>query len=391
MSAIELNRVNLFCLRKQHLTDDSKIDDIVQITPDIGGLHTTSPTTPYLSLFSRSANFARKDLEEELYVKRTLGKLRSARKTVYILPKEMLPIAFSAIKSMLNIRYEGYIKYLGISRKEYKEISKSILTVLQDKGMTTKEIKKTLGTKLNISAIVNLMCDQGLLIRGKPKQGWKSNIHTYYPFQKYFPDLDLNEMDETTAKELLIKKYIASFGPVTGNDISWWTGFTKRESGKIMQRFQDEIISIEISDLNGKYIMLSADEKALKSIQLPQKPVVNLLPVLDSYLMGYKERERYLSPKNYDFIYDRSGNATSTILVDGRIVGVWDFLEDKKPKVKLYLFEDIERSILEEIYSGAFRIGEFIADKEVIIKECDSMVSLKQRTMGGFMSPLKNC
>jgi len=41
--------------------------------------------------------------------------------------------------------------------------------------------------------------------------------------------------------------------------------------------------------------------------------------------------------------------------------------------------------------SKAQKIGRFIADKEVTVKECDSMIPLKRRTAGGFMSPLKSC
>jgi hypothetical protein len=54
MNNVDLNHINHFILRKQHLTDDSKTDNIVQIAKDIGGLHSTSSTTPYLSLFART-------------------------------------------------------------------------------------------------------------------------------------------------------------------------------------------------------------------------------------------------------------------------------------------------------------------------------------------------
>ena len=58
--------------------------------------------------------------------------------------------------------------------------------------------------------------------------------------------------------------------------------------------------------------------------------------------------------------------------------------------MKLFLFEDIESSYLEELYSKAKSIGAFISSKEVSVKEYDSMVSLTDRTAGGFMSPLKS-
>ena len=81
-----------------------------------------------------------------------------------------------------------------------------------------------------------------------------------------------------------------------------------------------------------------------------------------------------------------SGNATNTILIDGRIIGVWDFIG---PFVKLFFFENIESVILGKIHSKAKSIGAFISGKEAAIKECDSMIPLIQRTAGGFMSSLK--
>jgi hypothetical protein len=391
MSLIELEQINHFCLGKQHLTQDAKIDDVVQIAKDTAGLHATCPTTPYLSLLSRSINFKREYLDEELYVKRTLGKVRSARKTVYVLPKEIIPVAFAAIRGMLEDRFERYMKYQGFTRKEYENTAKSILGILQDNGMPTTDIKKALGIKENVSAIVNVMCDQGLLIRGEAKGGWNSNTHTYYVFQEYLPDVDLNQVDELTAKELLIKKYITAFAPVTVNDASWWTGFTRGEVSKIVETFPEDITHIEISNLKGRYFLLSSDYELLKSQQLPDKPMVNFLPALDSYLMGYKERGRYLCPEQVDFVFDGSGNVTSTILINGRIAGIWDFAEEKGPIVKLFFFADIEDDMLNEIYAEASRIGKFIADKKVDIKKCASMVPLTKRAYGGFMAPLKHC
>ncbi len=394
MDAIEkfaLDQVNRFVLEKQHLTEDSKINDIYQIAQDIGGLHATHPMTPYLSLFIRTRTFKREDLDEVLYEKRLLGKVRYARKTVYVIPRERISEVFSATKGMLEQRFGPYIEYLGMTRKDFEDASRSILKLFKGKGMTVKEIKKELEVDLNISAIVNLMCDQGLLIRGKPATGWKSSIHTYYPFHEYFPGIDLNEVDEMEAKRLMVKHYVASFGPVTVTDASWWAGFTKTEIKHILKDLRGDMISLKISGLEGEYVLLASDKKRMESTSVPEKPLINFMPLLDPYLMGYKERMRYLIPELHTKVFDRSGNATSTILKNGRIVGVWDFDEEKEPMVKILLFEKASSDISKEISSEAKKIGNFISGREVRVKRCRSMVPLAERTLGGFMSPLKGC
>jgi len=47
--------------------------------------------------------------------------------------------------------------------------------------------------------------------------------------------------------------------------------------------------------------------------------------------------------------------------------------------------------VLKEIYEKAQRIGQFMAEKAVLIEDCESMVPLTQRPAGGVMSPLKYC
>src|SRR5512136_1902781 len=164
-SKIDLSSVNRFRLHRQHLTDESHSQDIVQIARDIYGLHATNATTQYLSLFARATDFARDKLDEELYVKRTLGKIRCVRTTVHVLPKETIPIAFAATKGIVEPNSADFLRVTGgVTQEQYADMSTRVLQILRGEGMSTALIKKRLGPSLNISVIVNLMCDQGLLM-----------------------------------------------------------------------------------------------------------------------------------------------------------------------------------------------------------------------------------
>jgi len=127
MKKIDLERINHFVLDKQHLAEGSATDDIIRIVADVGGLHATSLTTPYLSLLARTQNFTRADLDEELYVKRNLGKIRCMRATLYILTKEMMLIAYTATRESNERLSRRYAEFRGISSRKYEEVSKSIL------------------------------------------------------------------------------------------------------------------------------------------------------------------------------------------------------------------------------------------------------------------------
>jgi hypothetical protein len=152
------------------------------------------------------------------------------------------------------------------------------------------------------------------------------------------------------------------------------------------------INNVKISHLEGEYIALESDINNLKTKPSTLKNNVNILPTLDPYLMGYnpKDRQRYLNMDNFYNIFDRSGNSTSSVLLDGRVIGVWDIVEKPKAEVKFFLFKPIEEKAKNKIELKLKKIGKFVTEKVVDIRECESMTPLNKRPPGGFLSPLKD-
>lgn len=389
--SIKLHQVNKIILDKQHLTENSKIDDILKISEDLCGLHATDPKTPFLSLLARTLSFKKEDLERELYVNRNLGKMRCMRKTIFIQPKHMIPITFCATNKLLEKRLPKVLEVLGITPTFYKKSTKSILDNLKGKSLSTSEIKKSFCENKHVGSILTLMCDQGLLIRSKPIKNWKDRRNTYAIFSEHFPNVDLTKLSETEALIQLTQRYITSYGPITEKDLSWWTGLTLSEIRNALTNISTPIEKIKISDLSKTYLMLRSDIRKIDNLMPSKTPTLNLLPILDPYMMGYKERERYISSEHYNKAYDRSGNATSTILFNGIVIGIWDITEKPNLLVKLYLFDAVDDNLKKEIYKKAKEIGIFYFDKSVQIKECDTMEPLTNRSAGNFMKPLENC
>jgi predicted transcriptional regulator len=354
----------------------------------VGGLHATLGTTPYLSLLARLPGFKKEDLDRELYDEHTLGKMRCVRKTIYVHSKDMLPVVFGATTGMVARASKKYVQR-RVSSEDYERISQAILDLLKGAELTATEIKTALGTKADVSAILYFLCDQGLLVRGRPQGGWKDKRQRYARFDDYFPGLDLQSVSEAEATSLLARQYLAAFGPATENDLAWWLGLGKTRARKALKDLQGQLSRVAINGVEGEFILLRSDEALLESSEPPARPIVNLLPALDSYLMGYKERARYLDEGHYDKVFDRSGNATSTILAHGQVAGVWDFEDGEHAVVKLFLLKKIAQDALEGLYAQAQNVGNFMAGREVQVRECDAMVPLTEQSAGSFMSPLK--
>ena len=391
MNPLKLELINQFVLQKQHLSTDSKINDIVQIAEDLCGLHATGTMEPYLTLFARTGNFEKSSLEKELYWNRTLGRIRCMRKTLFIHTKEMIPIAYAATKHIIEQYFTKFFEVYDISEADYQEYSKEIVKILEENELPTSEVKNRLNGYKKTSQLLGLMCDQGILIRGTPVKGWRDRRNNYALFLKYFPDINLEQYSESDAISILVKKYLKTYGPSTEKDISWWCGIGKRKVRAELDKIEDEIEKVNIIGLDHEYLMLKSDLKKLGKIAPLKKNLVILLPMLDPYIMGYKDRERYIDAEHYYYAFDRSGNVTTTIILEGRIIGVWDVVEKPEPIIKTFLFKDINDDVKRLLQIKANTLGKFITEKDVVVKECKNMEPLTERTAGNFMTPLKNC
>ncbi|MHA1199384.1 MAG: DNA glycosylase AlkZ-like family protein [Candidatus Heimdallarchaeaceae archaeon] len=221
-------------------------------------------------------------------------------------------------------------------------------------------------------------------------KSWRDRRHTYSVFEEYFPSMNLEEFSEEESRTKLVRYYLECFGPATEIDIAWWTGFNKTEVRIALKELDDKATQNPIEQAPN-FILLNSDIDKIANMTLSEQDVINVLPDLDPYMMGYKERERYVDQKFYDHIFDRSGNATTTILVNGKVKGIWDFISSKKSVIKYFLLEKLTKEQLEGVRSQLKEVGRFIFEEDVTLMECKLMDPLKTRTPGEVQTPLKHC
>ena len=388
--SIGIEQLRGWLLHRQRLRPDSPGKDVLSVTEDIVALHATESLSPYLSLRERLPSFERENLDDLLERDKRMGKVRFVRKTVHVLPRPHLPLAFAALKNLLIPRAEMWQAHLGLTAQEYARLSGRIEALLAEGGKTTQEVKQVMEPGLPVSPVLNMMCDQGRLVRGLPRKGWKSNLHVYQVWSTYFPDIDLDSVTEAEARRWVVRRYLDVFGPVTKKDIVWWTRFPARDINGILQELAPGVCECDVRGLGSGLLVPCAQGEEIASLPPLEPPVVNLLPLLDPLLMGYKERGRLLDPEFEPYVIDRTGNATSVILVDGMVQGVWDYKLMKDLEVKLHWFKKPSSAVRKRAEYIAQDRGRFLSGQEVRVVTCPHMSPLAGRTLGGFMSPLKD-
>ena len=116
----------------------------------------------------------------------------------------------------------------------------------------------------------------------------------------------------------------------------------------------------------------SADEFLIGESELddffafePQDFVINFIPYRDTYLKGQREiLNRFISSEHADKPFSRwkgklINDPLATIIVNGRVVGVWEWSEDGDD-IDLLLFDSIAKSAERAIHKRASELAGFI-------------------------------
>ena len=382
-------RINKYLLSKQHLLPESKSESIIQVADDLCGLHATCPTTPYLSLFIRMKGFSKTDLTSEIEKTKSLIRTRSIRNTLHLLPLDKYFSVFAATRLQIERRSEQYLKHLGMTIDEFDFTADRIMIALSGRGLTTKEIKKEVGGLKFTNHVINILCDRLSIVRGKISGGWKSNIHRYYCFEDFYPKIESTGYQLEKVPEDLVISYIKTYGPVTDTDMIWWSGLKTNIVREALKRKADKLTQLEIADSTGHFFMITEDYDMLRQFRTSGNAIIHFLPAMDPYIMGYKDRHRFINVAFYDYVYDRFGNAAPAILLNGEIIGIWD-IDDEKNLLIFFLFQQTGDEIYERVIEAGIEIGKFYCDTDVDMIEVRSVIPVKELTVGSFMSPLKN-
>lgn len=343
---MDWEKINCYVLKKQHLIN--KCNNIVKCIEDIAGLNSITATTPYLSLFNRIKDFKKSMLDEEMYEKKRLYRLRLMRSTLFIVTRDFLPIAYSATIDKTQKIYGRFHKYCNISEKELGKLRNEIIRILEKGERTAKEIRKEIGTdNKNVSPVLRWLMEDIPLIRGRPLGTWKSEQFRYSLVPQ---SVELN-MDKKKAKILLIEKFLASFGPATLKDLAWWGGFGKKESRNILK----EISTIDVGD---GLLLLKKEAKDFDNFKVDDESLL-LMSAFDQYVITYKYSicPRLVTEKNLSNIYNKYGELYDPIIRNGRIVGRWCV---KEGKISHLLYEKIENET--ELYGKIEEMEEFIKE-----------------------------
>ena len=95
--------------------------------------------------------------------------------------------------------------------------------------------------------------------------------------------------------------------------------------------------------------------------------------------------------EHYDYVYDKSGNSTSVLLINGTLAGVWDMAEDKKTLVvKAAVFDRASDSVWHQLCDEAVRLARTAGYASTRVLRCASTPILRDGGQNLFLAPLRD-
>ena len=349
---------------------------VASTVADIIGLHGTDPASVYLAAWARTGA-GQGTIEHALYGEGTLVRMLGMRRTVFVVPVDLMPVVQAACTDQIAERMRRdlarRVEESGIAADGaswLKEVGEATVNALAARASATGAelardeprlraqivyaAEKSYGGPVNVTTrLLTLLSAEGLIVRGRPRGGWTSSQFTWSvaPDQPRPPAA----LPIPGARAELARRWLHAFGPAPRADLQWWTGWT---AGQVKQALDQ--LEIAEADLDGTAgVMLAADEDAPPAAG----PRAALLPALDPTAMGWRDRAWYVG-EHAPALFDRSGNIGPTVWWDGRIVGGW--AQRKDGEIAVRLLEDAGSEASAAIAAEAQLLREWIgADPKV--------------------------
>jgi hypothetical protein len=374
-------------LAQRHLLlPKTRTDDIAGIADSVVALHSTDPSTVYLSAMARMAHPSVEAVSKALYDDRSVVRHHAMRRTLWVFTPRTARWAHASCTAALAttewLRLAKMVEDSSVATDGVAWVATAkadtLGALIAMGGSTARQLGKAvpaLTAKLHLSVgksyvgtqgahtrlMLNLGFD-GAIVRGRPGGSWTTSEYRWSVTESWLPG-GIAGADPEEAAADLARCYLDRFGPATTADLQWWMGWTAGTTKRALATIG--AMGVELESGTGWVL---ADDADPDDDADSDEPWIAFLPALDPTTMGWKQREWYLGDlaRFGGPVFDRNGNAGPTIWVDGRVVGGWG--QRKSGEIAYQLLTDVPAKRASAIAVEAERIREVIGDARVNVR-----------------------
>lgn len=308
----ELNRA---LLARQMLLEPAPVTVPVALER-MAGLQAQYAPSMYIGLWSRLASFRRDDLtgalERRQVIQGTL--LRATIHAVSAADYWPMAVAVRAERRALHQRATRNLP----SPVELAEAADRLRKALADGPMKQSAIDKMFGPGYRSG--IGMYLD---LVRVPPSGTWERRRADLYAVAEDWLGAPIVSIEDAT--DLVVRRYLAGFGPATRKEIANWAGLPVPTVTAALDRWELR---------HRLRLRRFRTEGGAELVDLPRAPLppadtpapVRLLPTWDATLLVHARRTLIL-PEEYRprIFHTRIPQSLTTFLVDGAVAGTWRY------------------------------------------------------------------
>jgi hypothetical protein len=301
----------------------------------------------YIGLWSRLAGFERAALTTALERRRVV-QATLMRMTIHLASRrDFWPIALA----LRQPRRDWWLRATGRAGDERAmvEAAGRVRDLLADGPRRRSGIVSELGLDSGTWNGVGLWLD---LVRVPPSGTWDRRRADLYGLAEQWVGPPPDGFTAAAGTELLIRRYLAAFGPASASDVTAFTGLGPATIGPALERMRLRMFRDERGG--------ALHDVARAPLPDPATPApVRFLPTWDATLLVHARRTQILpEPLRSRVFHVRAPQSVATFLVDGRVAGTW---RHEGGRVVTEPFARLSDEIRDELEGEAERLAGFIA------------------------------
>ena len=338
LSQRELNRA---LLARQLLLERGRTT-IPKALERIGGIQAQYAPAMYIGLWSRVVSLERDALTRALE-RRSVVQATLMRATIHLVSRADYWPLTGAIRAERRAWWERTHKQADPRRA--RAAGKRLRAFLAGRPRRWKEIQERFGREDALAAAQYVD-----LVRVPPSGTWEQRRADLYGLAEEWVGPD--ESDEKAGLELLVRRYLAGFGPATPAEVA--------DFGMVsIARVRAALDRMELRRFR--------DESGKELVDLPRAPLPSgdtpapprFLPVWDATLLVHARRTQILPEEYRPLVFNvKLPPSVNTFLLDGRVAGSWRF---ENGKIRLDAFDGIPRAERRALDDEAKRLAAFHA------------------------------
>jgi len=285
-----------------------------------------------------------------------LVKTWAMRGTLHLLPRADLPLFFGALSTYTHFLKQAWLKYFGVTRDELDEVVAALAQTLPGRALTREELAAEIAQRTG-SRKYGAVLRQSWGVMLKPAAFRGQLCFAQSAGQRVrFTHPGAGELwSGPQALREVARRYLAAYGPATRQDFAAWWGESAAQAEALLGSLDTVMVDVD----GTRAFLLKRDVRPLLSAS--PSGAVRLLPAFDPYVIGAPRRGGLFPVAQKRRIYRGQGWISATLVVDGRIEGVWrQDRQGRKLTLRVEPFARPSKSMRSGVLAEAERLALFL-------------------------------